>query len=67
MLLDLTAVQALVRDELKNDRQEMARMLRLAVTKPILWQGLKKDEVIDVLRVDLKNLTGMEAVRYCWT
>ena len=57
--LTKTYVQYLVHQAAK-DGEEETHLLRLVETEPTLWEGLKKDEVVRVLRAELQDI-GMTA------
>lgn len=56
MLVDKATAEELVRAAAKN-AEEKTQLLLSVSKKPELWEGLKEDEVVDLLRAELQRET----------
>jgi hypothetical protein len=55
MPIDKAAVVRLIRAS--SEKEERTQLLRLAGTKPGLWEALEEEDVVDVLRAELQKET----------
>ena len=53
MPVDKAAVVRLIKAA--SEGEEKIQLLRLAGSKPDLWDALEKEDVVDVLRAELQN------------